>query len=291
MMLRAFAGAIVLVTASAAPAFADGPRALRGPQPSSSPAPGSSAAAIAPAAAGHGAIVVAVSDEAAGAAHALAMDVYRDPELRPAIDDGTARVLAGEAPAADAPQKLKDVADVRATLAKSFPTSVMGASDPLRGPSATPPTGTASVPGDASARRLLASLGADYHAELVVAVFLDGGRPVARVIRPGNASFERVELGAALETPESGPKIVKWPGATILLKGMVAPAPAPPPPLRPVAGTSLPPPPPPAEKPFYKSAWFWGTVGGVAAAGITVLVVSKTSAGSDTTHLTGHVGP
>jgi hypothetical protein len=274
MMLRALAGAMVLVTASASAAFAAGPAPAPPP-----PAPGSSAAVIAaPAAAGHGAIVVAVSDEAAGAAHALALDVYRDAELRPSIDDATARVLAGEAPGADAPQKLKDAADVRATLAKSFPTS------------AAPATGAPAPPGDASARRLLASLGADYHAELVVAVFLDGGRPVARVIRPGSASFERVELGAALETPENGPKIVKWPGATILLKGMVAPA-APPAPIKPVAVVALPPPPAPTQRPFYKSPWFWGTAGVVAAAGVTVLVLSKTTSGSDTTHLGGHVGP
>ena len=117
-MLRTLAGAMVLVTASAAPAFAAGPDPT--PVPSGPPVPGVIASPP-PAPAGHGALVVAISDEASGAAHALALDVYRDADLRPSIDDATARVLAGEAPAADAAQKLKDVADVRATLAKSSP--------------------------------------------------------------------------------------------------------------------------------------------------------------------------
>src|SRR6202044_3102817 len=46
-----------------------------------------------------GAILVAASDDAGPAARALALEVYREPLLRPRIDETTAQILAGGAPA------------------------------------------------------------------------------------------------------------------------------------------------------------------------------------------------
>src|SRR5262249_28817581 len=146
--------------------------------------------------AARGAIVVAATDEASKAARALAFDVYRDAVLRPGIDDATARALVGEPLAEQPPQKLKDIVELRASIAAHA--------------------------GDATGRRLLASLASDSGAELVVLVSLEGGRPVAKVLRSATATFERVELGATIETPESGAPVVRWPGATALLEGFLA---------------------------------------------------------------------
>src|SRR5262245_61111037 len=88
----------------------------------------------------HGAIVVALGDDTKSAAEPLARVLYRDPALRPGIDDATARVLAGEEPDANAPAALRELASVRRSIAASE----------------TDPT----------ARRVLASLGADAHAAL-----------------------------------------------------------------------------------------------------------------------------
>jgi hypothetical protein len=209
--------------------------------------------------------VVAVGDGAGPAARALAMEVYRDPQLRPPIDETTARVLAGDPPAADAPARLKEVAELRAAVGKA-------ASEVI-------------------ARRLLASLGAEMGAPLVVSVALDGGRPVARALRSTGAVLERVELGATVETAADGARTYRWPGATTTLRGLLGVGEAPAEALRPVAQTQKAPPAPPEPKPFYKSPWFWGTAGVVAAAGITVLVLSRTQGGPGDVHLTGRVGP
>ena len=98
-------------------------------------------------------IVVAIGD-AGPAARALAMEVYRDGELRPPIDEATARVLAGDAPVEAAAARLKEIAELRASVARA--------------------------PEDLVRRRLLASIGTDLGAAMVVTVTIDAGRPVAR---------------------------------------------------------------------------------------------------------------
>lgn len=214
-------------------------------------------------------MVVAVGESAGPAARALATEVYRDPALRPSIDEATAQVLAGGAPAEGAPPRLKELSELRATVARAE--------------------------SDLVARRLLVSLGAELGAPLLVSVAMDGGRPVARVLRTSTAAYERVELGATIETAPDGARTYRWPGAVSALRGFLGvaePAPAPAPgaaPLRPTAPRA---PAAPADPhPFYKSPWFWGTAGVVAAAGIAVLVLSRTSNGPGDVHLTGKVGP
>jgi len=267
MSPRAAAGALltVILATAGSPARADEPK------PPAPPAAGTPAAApppatpvtSAPQVQPHGAVVVAVGDAASPAARALAMDVYRDALLRPPMDEATARVLAGEANTATAPPRLKELADLRGTIGRAE--------------------------SDLVARRLLSSLGVELGVPLVVAVTLDGGRPVARALRVQGAAYERVELGATIETAPDGGKTFRWPGATATLRGFLGVAAAEP--LRPVAPKAPEPPKPAAPRPFYKSPWFWGTAGVVAAAGITVLVLSRTTGGPGDIHLTGKVGP
>jgi hypothetical protein len=247
-------------SAPTAPSATLAPPAAPGAAPAPPAAPSATPAAP-PAAQPHGVIVIAIGDAASPAARALAMEVYRDEALRPPIDEGTAQVLAGAPPPANASAKLKEIAELRATVARAESELVM--------------------------RRLLASIGSDLGAPLVVSVTLDGKRPVARALRSSGAALQRVELGATIETADSGDKTYRWPGATATLRGILGVAE----PLRPVAQKAPEPPKPTESRPFYKSPWFWGTAGVMAAAGITVLVLSRTSGGPGEAHLTGRVGP
>lgn len=246
--------------------------ALSGSALGDEPAAAAQAADAAPAnanAATRGAIVVALGEGSTEAARPLAHDVYREEALRPAIDDATARALIGEPLAKEAPQKLVELAEIRASIAQSG--------------------------SDAAARRLLASLGESARARLVVTVAVEGGRPVAKVLRVETKAFENVELGATVETPaaDQGPavKVFRWPGAVATLvplasaKGGEVRATKPAKtasagPIRPVAKDSPKPAAPPAPKPVedrptWKSPWFWATLGGVAAAGLAAFGIAK----------------
>lgn len=208
-----------------------------------------------------GAVVVALGEDASAAARPLAYDVYRDEALRPLVDDATARVLVGEPPAEGAPRSLADLAEVRRSIAPAVP--------------------------DAASRRLLASLGGDVRARLVVSVAMVDGKPVARVLRVAGATFEWATLSA---TPDAAAAWA-WPSAVATLRGFV-PAPAP---LAPVADRPAPAPAPaapPGKPPFWKSAWFWAPLGVLVTAGVTVLVVSQTTdTQASTIHLQGRVAP
>jgi hypothetical protein len=142
------------------------------------------------------------------------------------------------------------------------------------------------------ARRLLSSIGAELGASLVVTVSIDGGRPLARVVRTAGAASERVELGATIEVGADGGKSFRWPGVAATLRGLLGIAEPAVEPVGPLASKApAPAPPAPAgPRPFYKSPWFWGTAGVVAAAGITVLVLSRTTAGPGDVHVSGRVG-
>jgi len=213
----------------------------------------------------HGAIVVALGEGAGPAAKPLAREIYRDEALRASIDDATARVLAGDPPAEGAPQSLKDLAQVRASIPAS--------------------------PEDAAGRRLLASLGEEQRAEIVVAVSVAGDRTIARVLRVGSAKYEPLELGPTIERTESGEAKFSWPGAQVTLhKLVVKDAPGP---IAPVK-TAAPPVATPKEekRAWYKSPWFWGPVGAVVAVGAAVLIASKaTEDDHSMVRLTGQVAP
>jgi hypothetical protein len=222
------------------------------------------------AAAGTGVIIVAIGDAASEPARALAHGVYRDAALRPGIDDRTARVLAGEAPPPDAPAELRELAELVASV---------GAAD-----------------SEAVSRRLLASLGSEHRAALVVTVAMHGERPVARILRVATSSFERLDLGGAIETSPEGSRRFLWPGATELLRGLLSPKPAPAKtePIKPVPART--PAPAPQEtssaRPFWYSPWFWGPLAGVTAAGLSVLIAVKASESDpEMVRMKGRVAP
>jgi hypothetical protein len=207
-----------------------------------------------PVANGGGALVIAISDDAAPAAKPLAREVYKDDALRPAVDEPTARVLTGEPAPQDAPAKLRETAEIRAALPKAE--------------------------GDASARRLLASLGAEHKAVVVVAVSMNGDRPIARVLRVESARYEPIELGATIETGEGGARSFQWPGATTTLRRLLAPAAATAPAPGPIAPKPVTPKPlkrpdESGKAPWYKSGWFWGPLGAVVGVGAAVLIASQ----------------
>ena len=228
-----------------------------------------------------GAVVVALGDDAATAAAPLARLIYKDAALRPSIDDATARILIGEPLPASPSAKLRELAELRAGI----------------------PRGAA----DAASRRLLASIGADVRAAVVVAVSVEGGKPIARVMQVASGSFEGVVLTATVE-----PAAITWPGAVKALHGILGVPSAPPRgaseaaprggraaaqpagprapaspsknvlsdagPKKDSAGTLL------------TSPWFWGSLGAVATVGVTIFVIAKaTEGGGDTLRVQGRV--
>jgi len=230
---------------------------------------------------GKGVVVVAVGDDATPAARPLALVVYRDAGLRPAVDDATARVLVGEPPADDAAPKLKDLAALRASLAR---------------PAESADGGEPAASGELVTRRLLASMGGEAHAALVVAVTMRAGRPSARALRVATSAYEGVEIGATSSTAADGSISFTWPGAVPTLHTLLPePAAAPPRPTpAPKAVSKAPPPRDASDKPrdrsFWSSPWFWVGLGAVIATGVTVFVVTnevKDDAG--TIHLDGRV--
>ncbi|WP_437286337.1 hypothetical protein [Sorangium sp. So ce406] len=281
-------------------AATDAPRA-DGDAAADVPRAGGDAAAGAPRAGGdaprsalRGAVVVAVDDASVEAARSLARSIYRDPALRPPIDEASAQALTGEPPAPDAPAAVKELAVVRRSAGRAE-------SEPV-------------------ARRLLASLGADAGAALVVAVTTAQGHPVARVLRVAGASYAPLELGATIQRAEEGATAAAtfdWPGAAAAVRALLAgdardegaaARPAAPParaaarsgPLRGDAragvdltskaaqgdqGSS-------GRRSVWSSPWFWGPLAGVAVTGIAVLVLAQTG-GDDggTVHLRGRIAP
>lgn len=237
--------------------------------PSASPARPPTAPA--PAAA-HGAIVIAITDDAIPAARALARDVYADEALRPRIDDSTARVLVGEAALATGTPKLMEIAEVR----KAAQTSG----------------------NDAVTRRLFASLGADLGAVLVIPVAMRDQKPIARILTVAKAAFEPVELSATIEPLADGTSRVKWGSvapilATFLPKAAASPAPS----SAPTAeGSGAPPGPLAAKKEeparsFWTSPWTWAGIGVVVTAGVVVFAVSQSQGDAAGLHLQGRVSP
>jgi hypothetical protein len=240
--------------------------------------------AAAPSARGaaRGAVVVAMDDESGPAARALARAVYRDAALRPALDEAAAQTLVGASPAGDAPAAVKELAEVRR--------AATGGAD----------AGSAPV-----ARRLLASLGAGVDAALVVAVATTAGRPAARVLRVAGASYAPLELGATVHRPSDGAAATfDWPGAAAALRSLLGAGDAAAPrrgatgATRPLAQSGSPAQDAAgardatAERSAWSSPWFWGSLAGVAAVGLTVFIFAETGGGeSDTLRLQGRLAP
>jgi hypothetical protein len=234
-------------------------------------APSTAAPAAPPVIPAHGAVVIAHDAASVAAARSLARELYREAALRPSIDEPTASALSGGAVAADAPAKLREIAELRAQIEKAESPVV--------------------------ARRLLASIGSDAHAEIVLDVAMSGDRPVARVVRVATAEMWPVEIGATVVTDPDGTRRATWPGAAQALAAILAPKATQtdatsPPPLAPTAPATPLPAPPKKEEPSryaWSSPWFWAGLGVVAAAGATVFAVSRASAAPGDVHLSGRI--
>jgi hypothetical protein len=218
-----------------------------------------------------GALVVALGTNATAATKALAREVYRDERLQPNVDEATARVLAGEPVAADAPPALQSLARVRESL----------------------PVG----PDDLGAK-LIAAIGQERHADIVVAVSMTADRPMATVVRVASAKYESVLIEATVERDGDVARYT-WPGATTIVHQLFVasapPAPPAPPPSGPIAPRKIDTPPPkPVDKgsSWYKSPWFWGPLGAVVATGAAILIASQVTKDDVTTvRLRGRVVP
>lgn len=235
-------------------------------------------------------MVVAVDDAAARAARALARVVYADPALRPAIDEPTAKALTEEAAHVDPGPGSAGSAGSTGSAGSAGSTDRATEIAQVRKAAAEATT-------ESAARRLLASLGADTGAALVVVVRLEGSRPSARIIHVATASYAPVELGATLNQAEPSAKQISWPGATETLRSLL-----PPPPKTPVRGVSLvvsrpaSAPPPQPDKgggtTFWRSPWFWGALGAAAAIGGAAFAISRATEDSGSTlHVVGRVAP
>jgi hypothetical protein len=215
----------------------------------------------------HGALVIALGDNVTPATKTLAREVYRDERLQPRVDEATVRILAGEPVAADAPSDLQSLARIRQSL---------------------PPT-----PDDLGAK-LLAAIGQERHAEIVVAVSMTGDRPTARVVRVAAAKYESVLLEATTEKGADDTVRHTWPGATNALLQLYGPALAAPP-TGPITPRKIDPTPPKTAKKgtsWYKSPWFWGPLGAVVATGAAIVLASQlTKDDVDSVRLRGQVAP
>jgi hypothetical protein len=235
--------------------------------PSASSAASSAASSTAPAAASRGLAVLAV-DGATDAAWSLAREIYANAALRPeGLDDARARVLAGEAPGADAPPRVRELAQLRAAVKGD----------------------------DIASRQILPAIAEQLHVRGVVVVERPANaNPVARVYIADTRAFD-----AARYAPDDGATLT-WSGATeSLARAFGTPPPATIFPSSP-ASTSAPlsnasngssalerqssvalregpkvENGPPAGKKFYESGWFWGALGAAAFIGGAVFFATR----------------
>lgn len=188
------------------------------------------------------------------AAWSLAQDTYRSERLRPRLDEGTARVLAGEA-APSGRRDLTDLAETRDAITDE------------------------GVP----SRKLLASLAKDLGLEgilVVTQVTREGespAAPVARVFEADAGSFSPIEV-------RSGEG--RWLGAVASIERLAPPMAREQASSKPVRAPS-----PDAahaqegkSKAFYESPWFWGAAGAAIALGGAFFLATRDSA-SDSIHV------
>lgn len=212
-------------------------------------------------------IAVGVGDPPMKATRSLARVVYKSPALRPRADETTVQVLAGgPAPAGD--PALAELAELRSALPVDVET--------------------------AAAKALLQAIAEKIDARALVLVSVGGdGRALGRLVRldlGGAGSGVRVDDATFASAVPSEREDFVWTGvddalSAILRTNEVGPrrdlSKAPSAPNTPDEPQNL------VEKP-----WFWVVVGGVAALGLTAVIVSQTvDTSSGTVHLQGKVLP
>lgn len=242
--------------------------------------------------AARGALVVlagAPSDEVAQACREIAREVYKQAPLRPSIDETGVRVMCGSAAPSDAPAELRSLGELRAGLSSELE--------------------------NAGNRALLGAIAKGAHAKQVVVVDKSpastGEIPVIRArwlsLGPGDdgaLTLDPSSFAIPLPPQSSAESPFKAIGAA--LEGLLVPRPvAAEPESAPHAVPGLGPrkshlsgaqpkdgPPDTPTTSFFESPWFWVAAGGVAAIGVTILVVSQaTDVGQGTVHVSGRVEP
>jgi len=192
------------------------------------------------------------------AAWPLAIGVYADPTLRaPSVDEASARVLCGEAPAPDAPATLRDLAQTVAALRND----------------------------DAPSRVLLREIAHRFSVRALVAVWTDAGaHPTAHLFLPESGTFDAAVYSPDAATPTASP--ASWSGAVQSLDRTFAPVAAPAPASAPprLATHEVPQERSHAHGQFYESPWFWGGLGAAAAAAAAIYLSTRDTS-SPTIHL------
>jgi hypothetical protein len=238
-------------------------------------APATPAAPSQPAVQRRGVAVVLVGpweDTQAKHARDLARGVYRTPKLRPELDEGTVRILTGGEPTGDdAPAKR--LAELRSALTPDLTTEA--SKNALAGLAAELPVGSIVlfVPGSTGPVVRLAHVDGSATPPTAkldpasIAPSPKEGEPGALDLDPVLASLERLIAPKAETALPPGPK--------------TAPKPKPKPGprkenLKKSSGTEAPDK-AKEDSSFFESPWFWVAVGGVAATGLTILIVSQTT--------------
>lgn len=213
----------------------------------------------APRARRRGLAVVSVPGVARDAAFPLARAVYASRLRPPGVDEESAHVLVGDAPAENAAPRSRELAELRGGLARD----------------------------DAASRRLLAAVADTLGVEALLVVGL-GDAPVgdAGIESPARDPRARLFLAESgtLDAARYEPDVAgtsAWKNTVESLERRfasgepprAAPAPAPAPfvAAAPAPARSE----TPSHKPFYASPWFWGTVGAAVLVGGFFLLSSR----------------
>lgn len=217
--------------------------------------------------------------ETAAAARSLARLVYKKPRLRPDASESVVQVLSGDPPPAGASGSVKELSELRAGL-------------------------TGDVDGAAS-KALLEALATKVSARAFVLVSTTAPQaPIARLIRVDDVPTGvvlRPDAATFTSVPPADPaQDYEWPKVDDAVSALLGPdlpvAVGPrktPGPSDHIKDGPIPEGPKKDEsKPFTESPVFWGIVGGVAALGLTALVVSQTvDTSTGTVHIQGKVLP
>ncbi|NUO50016.1 MAG: hypothetical protein HOV80_14265 [Polyangiaceae bacterium] len=211
-------------------------------------------------------------DTQAKHARDLARGVYRTPKLRPDLDEGTVRILTGGEPSGD-DAAAKRLSELRSALTPDLTTEA--SKNALAGLAAELPVGSIVlfIPGSAGPVVRLAHVDGSASPPVTkldpasIAPSPKEGEPGALDLDPVLASLER------LIAPKAEAKLPPSP------QPAAKPKPKPGPRkdnLKKTSGTEAPDK-PKEDSSFYESPWFWVAVGGVAATGLTILIVSQTT--------------
>lgn len=222
-----------------------------------------------------GAVVIARTASLVGAAATLARASYREPSLRPRIDEATARAVLGVAPPPEASAHLLELARVARVAAAE--------------------------PDPAVASRLLRSLGDELEASLLVVVDETAEGPTARAFLVAEGRYLSYSLAPRRPVNPPAEKArsaleFDWSDAISSLVGVTRQPSSP----SPAAASSPAPRVPPSRsreptKPpthLVSSPWFWGSLAAVVSVGVTVLILSQTTLDAPSTlRLDGRIAP